>query len=435
MDILRSADQLSLGSIKTQASLKKATRRLATGLRINSAADDPSGLAISETETSRIKGLQAGQLSVSNAINALTVAEGALQSVTSLVQRMRTLVVQANSDLNSNNNLQHIQTEIDALRLEINSIEGKTQFNNRPLLDGSLHQAQAQPPRVLEIAAEPVPGGSGLTNKTVVNADGLGNPGPLISSPTLGYNVPGSTIEFSVTGFDPVQNAVSVRTLAYGDDPNWGPQVDNTTWVPVGLGPIPSIQNTGNNNFTAFQFVLANLTAQDVGVSQAFTTFRDTPAVAGQPLQVNSGSGEGTIVQVDIPGVSTTDLGISDFSVTRPSLTDGNGNALGFGNTDMAARDALVRLDNALESVGGTRAQIGAQMVALNSANQNSAIDEVSTQASQSAIADANIGQETSSVARDQILVAVQTNVLQSVESDAKQVAQILNDSITSFRP
>jgi len=123
--------------LKTQNSLASDTRRLASGLRVNSAADDPSGLAIAETLATRVAGLDQGVHELQNANNAVTVAEAAMGSIAQILQRMRALIVEARSDLVSESDRKGLQSELDKLRLEIDTIAQNTSFNGRALLDGS----------------------------------------------------------------------------------------------------------------------------------------------------------------------------------------------------------------------------------------------------------------------------------------------------------
>lgn len=133
-NLLSNAVQLNLN--RNQAALKTSVTRLSSGLRINSAADDPSGLAIAEKLESRVNGFDQGSRNVQDATNAITVADGALQTVTDIVQRIRTLAVEAASDITSTSDKASLQTEVNQLLLEVNRISQNTQFNGTQLLSG-----------------------------------------------------------------------------------------------------------------------------------------------------------------------------------------------------------------------------------------------------------------------------------------------------------
>ncbi len=127
--------QNSLGSSTTN--LSNALKQLSTGQRINSAADDPSGLAISERFRTQIRGLARASLNASDGISMFQTAEGALNEVHSALQRMRELAVQSANGVLTSNDRQEVQQEMDQLKEEVNRIANSTEFNTRKLLDGS----------------------------------------------------------------------------------------------------------------------------------------------------------------------------------------------------------------------------------------------------------------------------------------------------------
>ena len=112
-------------------------QKLSSGLRINRAADDAAGLAISEKMRSQIRGLDQATRNAQDGISLIQTAEGALNETHSILQRMRELSVQAANDTYTSGDRQNIQAEIDQLTSEIDRIAGTTQFNGKSLLDGS----------------------------------------------------------------------------------------------------------------------------------------------------------------------------------------------------------------------------------------------------------------------------------------------------------
>lgn len=117
---------------------QKALQKLSSGYRINSAADDAAGLAISEKMKAQIAGLNQAQRNAQDGISLLQTAEGALNETHSILQRMRELVVQAGNGTNSDTDLDNIGKEITALQDEITRIAEQTQFNGKNLLDGTV---------------------------------------------------------------------------------------------------------------------------------------------------------------------------------------------------------------------------------------------------------------------------------------------------------
>ena len=122
-----------------QSTVEKSIQRLSSGLRINSAADDASGLAISEKMRAQIRGLGQAQSNGQDGISLVQTAEGALQQTTDILQRMRELVIKAqNTGVLTDNDRTSISNELSTLQDEIDRIATSTTFNGKKLLDGSM---------------------------------------------------------------------------------------------------------------------------------------------------------------------------------------------------------------------------------------------------------------------------------------------------------
>ena len=117
--------------------LEKAMERLSSGLRINSAGDDAAGLAIASRMESQVRGLQAAIKNANDGISVTQVAEGAMDEVGNILQRMRELAVQSANDSNSDADRAYLQEEVAQLAEEITRISETTQFNGQNILDGS----------------------------------------------------------------------------------------------------------------------------------------------------------------------------------------------------------------------------------------------------------------------------------------------------------
>lgn len=129
---------------KLNKDLETSMQRLSSGLRINSAADDAAGLAIVNRMESQIRGLQMAIKNANDGISLTQSAEGAMQEVTNILQRMRELAVQASNDANNDTDRAFLQAEVAQLSEEIDRIAGTTQFNNRNILDGTYADMQFQ---------------------------------------------------------------------------------------------------------------------------------------------------------------------------------------------------------------------------------------------------------------------------------------------------
>ena len=125
--------QRSLGV--NSSGLGKSIEKLSTGQRVNRAADDAAGLTISEKLRTQVRGLTQASRNAQDGISAVQTAEGALDEVHSMLQRMRELTVQAGNDTNQAEDRKAIQAEIKQLSNEIEDISTKTEFNKQKLLD------------------------------------------------------------------------------------------------------------------------------------------------------------------------------------------------------------------------------------------------------------------------------------------------------------
>ena len=122
----------------------KSTEKLSSGYRINRAGDDAAGLTISEKMRGQIRGLEQASRNAQDGVSLIQTAEGALNEIHSIVQRMRELTVQAANDTNVSTDRTAIAKEIFALTSEITRISSQTEFNTMKLLDGSFNSKKLQ---------------------------------------------------------------------------------------------------------------------------------------------------------------------------------------------------------------------------------------------------------------------------------------------------
>ena len=128
----------------TTSSQAKSTEKLSSGYKINRAADDAAGLTISEKMRSQIRGLTQASANAQDGISCVQTAEGALNEVEDMLQRMNELAVKAKNGTMTTEDRNAIQSEVNALKSEINRVKDSTQFNNQNLLDGSFSNKNLQ---------------------------------------------------------------------------------------------------------------------------------------------------------------------------------------------------------------------------------------------------------------------------------------------------
>lgn len=187
--------------LQSGAELDKASERLASGRRINSAADDAAGLAISNRQTSTIRGLDQAVRNANDGVSLIQTAEGALEESTNILQRMRELSVQAANGIYSDTDRATLNAEVQQLKSELDRIADTTSFNGQKILDGSLGDID------LQVGAE--------SNQTIgISIDGfssssLGGSG----GDVIGDTVSGASTLATLQGIDTDTLAVNDVTL------------------------------------------------------------------------------------------------------------------------------------------------------------------------------------------------------------------------------
>ncbi|MEJ2444764.1 MAG: flagellin [Exilibacterium sp.] len=130
--------------VKSGDDLTTAMERLSSGKRINTAADDAAGLAISNRMTSQVRGLNQAIRNASDGISLIQTAEGALDETTNILQRMRELAIQSANGIYNDENRKTLDAEVQQLISELDRISKTTTFNGQKLLDGSLGDVELQ---------------------------------------------------------------------------------------------------------------------------------------------------------------------------------------------------------------------------------------------------------------------------------------------------
>ncbi len=197
----------------TQNSFFRAIEQLSSGLRINKAADDTAGLAVSEKLKNQVRGLNQAQRNAQDAVSLLQTAEGALNETHSLLARMRELAVQSSNDTLTNADRLHIQDEVNQLLSEVDRIAAATQFNTIPLLNGggvaTGLQFHVGPNNVTASSVDEVTFGFTSANTTGLTIANLGTAGAQSLTTQTGANSAISVLDTAI-------ETVSTRRGALG---------------------------------------------------------------------------------------------------------------------------------------------------------------------------------------------------------------------------
>ncbi len=395
------ANSASLNLNRNQAALSTAVTRLSSGLRINTAADDPSGLAIAESLQAQVNGFDQGAQNVQDATNAAQVAEGALQTTTDILQRIRTLAVEGASDITSTDDRKNLQSEVQQLLLEVNRISQNTNFNGQNLLDGSHagFQQQTDVNAVITSNSDLAAGGT-LVDATQVSF--VANSATVVDG-TIEVQVAqltSTTQGLIVSFYDSAANTVATTVLNVSNTGYAAAvSIDNVT---IGFGTVGTL-DVGTTSF--------------VKVSQYVAAASNPSSPA---FNFQSGASEGATIQVGFINTSTNSLRIANVNLLGPAGTTGS-----FPNGSLASEDSIGQIDNALQTVLAQRSQLGATIVRLQEDLNNDNVASVNLTASESSIRDLNVGSETTEYTKLQILVQVGTSVLAQANQNAQSVVSL----------
>jgi len=375
---------------KAQGTLGNLVKQLSSGLRVNTAADDPSGLGIAVNLETQVQGFDTAVRNVQDASNAANVADGALSSVTTILERIRSLSIEASSDITSQSDKVNLQAEIGQLLLEVNRISQNTNFNGINLLDGS--HAGFQP--------------TVNANFTITSNSDVGAGGNLIQTVTISTSdntIVDGSLELQVAQPNATQQALIVNFFTSS----------------TGVGNLVSVITLTANVASALTFdgvtvTFAGAATVDVGIT-SFVKITQYITAASNPtspaFNFQSGANEGATIQVGLLSTSTSSLRITNVNVATTG-----------GFAFLGAEDAIGQIDNAINTINGQRAQLGAVITRLQIDADNDNTASVNLQASESAIRDLNVGQATADYNKTQILIQIGTTVLAQSNTNAQTV-------------
>ena len=396
------------------STLAKSTEKLSSGYKINRAADDAAGLSISEKMRKQIRGLSQASLNAQDGISAVQTAEGALNEVQDMLQRMNELAVKAANGTNSEEDRSYIQDEVNQLVTEIDRVSTTTKFNESYLLKGV--NANGEPGELTYTTAA---ANTGLT----FDADGKAT----IAAPTETKNVTTTLTENPVgTGSETAvaskytKNAYSANGNSYVlvSDFTVGTNKDGdkyTTTVEDIVDEIQDADNTGKTfAFTSKEELLAAMEAdlsengdikaisENSDGSLTVEAFADLNDALNFSLHVGADSTEDNKIEVSIGMMSARGLGVNGLSVdgddgsNATAAIDTIADALQKVSTQRSALGAvqnrlehtIANLDNVVENTTAAEAQIRDTDMATEMVKYSN--NNILAQAGQAMLAQAN---------------------------------------------
>ncbi len=422
------ANTVNLNLSKNQESLQSDVTKLSSGLRINTAADDPSGLAIAEQLQSQVNGFDQAVSNVQDATNAATVADGALQTTTDILQRIRSLAVEASSDTNTTADKANLQTEVTQLLQEVNTIAENTNFNGSSLLDGSHAGFQPAVNAFVSITSNAALAAACTSTTTYTTAAGY-NTGLLVASVVgSGTNFQSSTTGAAgitasgatSSGTGTVDGTIELQVINTGTSIAVQETFIASNYATYGASVATTLLSADASStiFDNIQITLGNFQTADVGVTSYIKVSQNVPIVSSSTtpaFSFQAGANEGSTVQFGIQSTSASALRISNINLLVSTST----------GASLGAQDAIGQIDNALSTLLSERANLGAVTVRLQEDSSNASVAATNLQASESSIRDVNVSTETTQYTADQILVSVGTSVLLQSNNNAQSVERL----------
>lgn len=431
---------------QNQNSLQKVLQQLSTGKRINGAADDAAGLAISQKMQAQVNGLNQASQNAQDGISLIQTAEGALNETQSILQRMRQLAVQASNDTNTSADRTAIQQEIDQLKSEIDRIGNTTQFNTKNLLDGgasvsaSVTGANASQVAVLGGTADTQVGASvALTAWTQATADTstttatfANNTDTLSGASTITIN----GVSFSFGSTDTVQNVLdTINNANIGVKATWSAGA-GITFTSTTLGSKSDMTITGVTGDFAGADTITQGTDATVTITGAPSYTADgntitiqSGAAKGLQFTVSGASGAATIT-VDSNGGLNLQIGANQNQTMYVSISDMRSAALGVNNVDVTtvanAENAITTIDNAIQKVSTQRSELGAYQNRLEHTINNLNTSSQNLTTAQAGITDTNMASAMAEFTKDNVLQQAAISMLAQANQQPQLVLKLL---------
>lgn len=449
--------------LKNENSLAKTMERLSSGFKINHAADDPSGMAISGKMRAQIDGLDRSSRNANDGISVLQTADGALNEVTSMIQRMNELAVQAANGITGQEDKEAIQNEIDSLKEEIDRIATSTEFNTKKLLDGSIntriyaeHISRQQASKEVSAGQYNLTIDNAATQAVQTSSLTIEDTTEITAAQAGTVSINGATVELTegMKGQEIYQalrqaaeigeatisdygEQVSFTSTAYGADAELDISFSNDDLAALfgmpgesstaGTNAKITIDNTSDFSNQATYSVEGNrVTITDAGgfeisflAEAGFPDQLDPPAADGKitmnvtdvgPMDLQIGANEGQYMTVRIPAMDTEHMYIDDVDVT----------------TVNGAKNALGKIGDALNYINKARAELGAYQNRLESSV--SSLDETSENmtAALSRISDADMAKEMTEYTKFNVLSQSSTSALSQANELPQLALQLL---------
>ena len=384
---------------KNTALAGSSMEKLSSGLKINKAADNATGLAISEKMRSQIRGLDQASQNTQDGISVVQTAEGAIEEVGNIVQRMRELAVQGANETNTGSDRAKISEELTQLHEEIDRIAESTQFNGKDLLNGNTTVRTEKKAKLEAVASK--------TSDVKVDS-GFDFEGLNLANGDLKIKTVTNTSKIQLNGAD--------LPNGYGFTVDNGIEGANTADPKIKADSTVTITDT-NGKKLSFKVTADIEKGTDV---KLLDLSAENKQISGKEisLQVGANTSDSQTLKVKIENVSTKSLGLDKDTITKMAKEGTKGTT--------AANKMIDSLDNALERVNTSRANLGAMQNRLETTASNLTTSNENLTAAESRIRDVDVAEEMMNLSKLNLINQAAQAMMSQAKSQPEGVMQLL---------
>ena len=412
---------------KNTNALSKSLQKVSSGMKINSAADDASGYAISERMRVQIRSLDQANSNAQNGSSMMKVAEGAVSSTVEILKTLKEKAVNAANDTNTDADRATIQKELDQSIDQINDNANVT-FNGQYLVDGSHNKQIKQTTTHMTNTSlkTDAAAGSALTDLKARSGDSLNIQST--DTVTVSYVKDGVTYTKDTVVADKnlgdvisdlTGGAITVKgnTSVIGKDSS-----ENTVYTADGLGAITlSAQDSGvQNQIAGFTIYI---TGNDGNVRKSANAALD--AFSESIRAENTSKDNSIVMQIGTKAGQTIKAGLSDMKATALGLQGFNGDTLSVGN-QAKANAAINVIDSAIQKALDQQTTIGAVESRLEYTQANLTTASENVTAAESVIRDADMAKEMTEYTKNNVLMQAAQSMLAQANQSSSNVLSLL---------
>ncbi len=365
---------------KADKRLSSSLGKLSSGLKVNSAKDNPSGYAIGRRMNAQIEGISVATQNANTGINIIETADGALTEVHDMLQRMNELAVKGATGTLTSTDRETLNQELQQLKEEISRVARDTEFNGQPILDGSFDLKGYT---------------DNLISKVAYYSDDVIDKEYTIDALNVVYK-PDGKIDLDATKatFTPGEGfPKGVEISAVGEN---SITITDTKGFELAIDVTPSPVEDANGNIVSYNPV--NLAGTKV----------DITGIGAMDTQI--GANEGQILEIRIPTISLQRLGITNAEVT----------------TQDSSSDAIDAIKSAILYVSDARSRLGAYQNRLEHTVNNLDVTSENMTSSYSRIMDVDMAEEMTNYTTQQVITQAATSMLAQANERPSQVLQLL---------